>query len=767
MASDAPTLVPSLDAPARDASPPRDRSGSRVATIRRRLNPTGIAVGAIAALSLLLGFINLGRIGTANAYYAAAVKSMTESWHAFFFVSFDREGFVSVDKPPLGLWLQAISARLFGFHGWSIMLPQILAAAISTVLVFLIVSRVFGKAAGLVGALVLAIAPINVATSRNNTSDTVLAMVMILAVGATVIAAERHSIRWFVLATALIGVGFNIKMMEAYLVLPALILGWLIAPVPHAANPPATDGDDADAVPAPPSRAHSRQPYPWKTRLLGLVAGGLTTIAISFSWATVVQLTPASARPYIGSSTDNNIFNLIFEYNGLNRLIPKGWSIFGITNGSASTGVGGGGVGGVSENGQPGIFRFLNENLGGQIGWLVVVAVIGLVVAWGWGAWRTMTPQRVSLAIWGGWFLTAATFFSIAGFYHRYYLTTVSPSIAALVGIGSIALWTAWQRGGWRTLLLPATLLAGAAAQWWILRPYEDWSRRLTPVIVGLAIAVALVLILLPVVRRESWPATRRHAIGRAVATIGLASLLIAPATWSAITVVAADASSGLPTAGPQTTFSSGIGGGTRGGAFSGFDRTARARTGGDDASRTNGGAPNDASGAVPAGTPAAGFTMPSEGSMPAAGQEDAQDQPQPPTGDGNAAMQGGGSNREMGASLDKTALDYLIANKGDARWLVVVPSANAGSSIILETGQPVMALGGFSGSDQILTLDQFKQLVANGEVRFVMTGGSMGGGGSRDGGNGEILSWASSTCSPVTVDGSTVSGLYDCQGAS
>ncbi|MGN6485024.1 MAG: glycosyltransferase family 39 protein, partial [Thermomicrobiales bacterium] len=760
--SDAPTLVPSLDSPSLDVAAPKRRSGSLARSLRHRLHPAWIAAGAIAALSVLLGFINLGRIGTANAYYAAAVKSMTESWHAFFFVSFDKEGFVSVDKPPLGLWLQAISARLLGFHGWSIMLPQILAAAISTVLVFLIVSRVFGKPAGLIGALVLAIAPINVATSRNNTSDTVLAMVMILAVGATVIATERQSIRWFVLATALVGVGFNIKMMEAYLVLPALILGWLIAPSPRREASHATDADDAEAVPAPPSHDHNHDhnQYPWRTRLLGLVAGGIATIVVSFSWATVVQLTPASARPYIGSSTDNNIFNLIFEYNGISRLLGRGQTLSTLASGNSSFAAGGG-VGGVSENGQPGIFRFLNENLGGQIGWLAVVAVIGLVVAWGWGAWRTMTPQRVSLAIWGGWFLTAATFFSIAGFYHRYYLTTVSPSIAALVGIGSIALWNAWRRGGWRIVLLPATLLTGAAAQWWILRPYDDWSRRLTPVIVGLAVAVAIVLLVLPLVRRESWSVSRRHAIGKVAATIGLAALLIAPATWSAITVTAANANGTLPLAGPATGAMNGMGGGT----FIGFDRADRSRTARSNDGRDARGSDGTTAGALPSGTPVAGagFTAPSSGDLPA-GQDD--EATLPPTGTAGAAMPGVGTGRESGTSLDKTTLDYLIANKGNARWLVVVPSANAGSSIILETGQPVMALGGFSGSDQILTLDQFKQLVANGEIRFVMTGGGIGGGGSRDGGNGEILDWASGTCSPVTIDGSTVTGLYDCQGA-
>jgi 4-amino-4-deoxy-L-arabinose transferase-like glycosyltransferase len=225
------------------------------------------------------------------------------------------------------------------------------------------------------------------------------------------------------LAMLCIGLGFTIKMLQAYLVLPAIIFVYLLTPV-----------------------------IPFKKRFWHLAAAGVVLVLVSFSWATVVELTPAKARPYVGSSGDNSIYHLTFGYNGINRLLPKGWSIFGITNGSSTLGdipVGGGDIGGVSENGPKGIFRLLDTNLGGQIGWLLPLAVIGLLVTWRRPLLRGFDAQKRSLVLWGTWLVTQVAFFSVAGFYHWYDLSMLSPAIAALTGIGLVSLWGHSRQGGW------------------------------------------------------------------------------------------------------------------------------------------------------------------------------------------------------------------------------------------------------------------------------------------------------------------------------
>ncbi len=195
-----------------------------------RLTWSHAALASILTFSAFLGLFRLGREGDGNAYYAAAVKSMLDNWHAFFYASFDSGGFVSVDKPPLGLWIQSAFAAVLGFHGWSILLPQVLASVGSVFLLFALVRRACGPVAGLLAALALAVAPINVAVARNNTSDGVLVLFLLAAAWATMRAAERGSIRWLLTAMALVGLGFNVKMLQAYLVLPALVLVYLLAP---------------------------------------------------------------------------------------------------------------------------------------------------------------------------------------------------------------------------------------------------------------------------------------------------------------------------------------------------------------------------------------------------------------------------------------------------------------------------------------------------------------------------------------------------------
>src|SRR5215213_7170693 len=187
-----------------------------------------MALSAVLALSAFLNLSRLTSVGYGNVYYAATVKNMLDSWHNFFYVSYDA-GFVSVDKPPVGFWIQVASASLFGFHGWSILLPQALAGVLSVALLYHLVSRSFGPVAGLLAALVLALTPISVATSRHNNLESLLVLTVLLATWAFILAVETGRLRWLLVGALVVGVGFNIKMLEAFLVLPALYLLYLVA----------------------------------------------------------------------------------------------------------------------------------------------------------------------------------------------------------------------------------------------------------------------------------------------------------------------------------------------------------------------------------------------------------------------------------------------------------------------------------------------------------------------------------------------------------
>src|SRR5919199_540871 len=371
-----------------------------------------LVLAAILVLSAFLNLYNLAGEGYGNPYYAAGVKNMLTSWSNFFFVSFD-SGFVSIDKPPLGLWVQAASAYLFGFHGWALLLPQ-----------------------AIVGVLSVALTYIVVATSRSNTADMLVVLSVLAGAWALVRATETGRLRWLLLYALIVGLGFNIKMMQAFLVLPAFYLLYLVA-----------------------------APVPRLRRFVHLGLAMFVLVAVSLSWAVVVDLTPPTERPYVGSSQHNSALELASGYNGLSRLVGRGNELInpqgGFNIGSASDsqsaqgpgpgGPGGGGPGGVGENGEKGPFRLLDQQLAGQIGGLLPLSAVGLLAA-GWQR-RPKLPlnrQQGGLVLWGMWLLTMGAFFSVAGMFHRYYLVMLAPAIAALVGAGVVALWSDYRKPGWR-----------------------------------------------------------------------------------------------------------------------------------------------------------------------------------------------------------------------------------------------------------------------------------------------------------------------------
>jgi 4-amino-4-deoxy-L-arabinose transferase-like glycosyltransferase len=484
------------NAPQRDKAREEARWPARARVLAKvKMSWHRMVLTAVLALSAFLNLYWLTSVGYANIYYAATVKDMLASWHNFFFASFDA-GFVSVDKPPLGFWIQATSAYLFGFHGWSLLLPQALAGVLCVALLYHLVGRSFGPVAGLLAALALALTPISVATSRHNNLESLLVLAVLLAAWAFILAAETGRLRWLVVGGLVMGLGFNIKMLEAFLVLPAFYLLYLVA-----------------------------APVGWRRRMIHLGLATVVIVAASLPWAVAVDLTPAEQRPYVGSSSFNTVTDLIVGWDGVERL-----------------------VGSDKDVGDPGPLRLLNGQLAGQIGWLLPLAIVGLAVA----SWqrrpslRLLNRQQQALVLWGTWFMTLVVFFSVAGDWDPYYLAMLAPAVAALVGAGVVALWDDYRSRGWRRWLLPLTLVGVASLQLYILSLYSDWSYLLAPTIVILCLAAAASLV---AARPE--PGLEVSSYLLAAISVGILSLFLAPSIWAASTIWYG-AETRSPTAGPQ-----------------------------------------------------------------------------------------------------------------------------------------------------------------------------------------------------------------------
>jgi 4-amino-4-deoxy-L-arabinose transferase-like glycosyltransferase len=471
----------------------------------------------ILLLAIFLNFWQLGQIGYSNFYYASGTRSMLSSWHNFFYVSFDPNGYVSIDKPPLDFWLQVLSAKILGFSPQSLMLPQALAGVFSVALLAHLVRRSFGSLAALAAALTLTVTPINVITNRNNDVDSMLVLVVLLAAWAVVIAAEKGSLRWLLLGLGLVGLGFNIKMAEAYLVVPAFVLLYLLT-----------------------ARRH------WGFRIWHLTLALTIMVMISLSWAVAVDLTPPTQRPYVGSSGTNSALNLALGYNGLNRLLGHRPATPPAKNASTN-------INTVvperppGETGYPSPTRLFNSQLAGQISWLLPLALVGIVVL----LWRRrnlglQNQHFRGLLLWGVWFLTTAAFFSFAGAFHVYYMVMFAPAICALTGIGIGMLWHELNTRSWRGWFLSIALLITALVQMRFLSVFPTFSSRLTPLILGITLAVAIALLIIGLIRR----AGSLRYISALLTVLGLCALLIAPTVW-AIAPIVQQRNSGFPIAGP------------------------------------------------------------------------------------------------------------------------------------------------------------------------------------------------------------------------
>nr|MDQ2895497.1 glycosyltransferase family 39 protein [Actinomycetota bacterium] len=445
----------------------------------------------LAGLVVLAGALNLWGLsinGWANTYYSAAVRSMTTSWHDFLFISLDKTGLMTVDKPPLALWVQALSARVFGLDSLSILIPQALMGVAAAAIVYDLVRRRFGRIAGFVAGVALATTPVAVAVSRHNNPDELLVLCCVTALWLTARALETGRTKWLVWAGVAVGLGFETKMGVALMVVPGIAAAYLYV-----------------------------APRGYLTAIRQLLAGGVALAVVGLAWPVLVTLTPTADRPWISGTSDNSIWSLIFSYNGVGR-------ISGQTGGPAGGGGPGGGGGGGLFGGATGVFRLLQSSLGDQVGWLLgfaLVAGIGLVVA---SRLRRRDPRTGWVIAVGGAFLTTAVVFSYAsGIFHPYYVSFLAPFTAALIGAG-VGMGLSGTLTGRVTASL--ALVAGAVTELVVLGTLSgalSWGRPLA--IAGAIIGVPALALTISV----------RVRIG--LVAVALVALFAAPTAWATETL--------------------------------------------------------------------------------------------------------------------------------------------------------------------------------------------------------------------------------------
>ena len=497
-----------------------------------------IALLAILALTLALRLWGLEQNGWGAEYYTAAVRSMAINWHNFLYCAFDPTGFISVDKPPVALWLQVASVKLFGFHPLSVLLPQVLEGVASVWLLFHLVRRRFGASAALSAALFFAITPVFVAVNRTNNTDSCLVLGLLFAAWALMKAAEEGNRRLLLLSMALMGLAFNIKMLAAFIVLPTFFLIYFVG-----------------------------APQRMRRRIVDLTMAGIVLAATSLPWVLTVELTPAEHRPFIGGSSRNSMLELLVGYNGIGRFVSRvkrsenPVSERG-TERAVSPGVQR--AAGESADAEPmprsvlsrlfvrtptGPLRLVDGQLAAQAGWLLPLAVMALMI----GAFqnrfrRPLAVTHLNLLFWFCWIVTYAVVYSYAGgIMHYYYLVTLAPALAALAGIGLAGLWGHYRQKGLRALLLPVMLLLTAVWQLYIqasalgwtldtLRDRScDWQGWLHIVLVaGTLIAASGLLLILR--RQASNRAADTPAVG--LLAMGLIALLAIPVAWALSSVL-------------------------------------------------------------------------------------------------------------------------------------------------------------------------------------------------------------------------------------
>ncbi len=643
-------------------------------------------IGLLAVASLLYLW-DLGASGWANAFYSAAVQAGSTSWKAFFFGSFDASNFITVDKSPAALWVMDLSARLFGVNAWSILVPQALEGVATVGFTYLTVRRWFSPAAALIAGATVALTPVAALMFRFDNPDALLVLLLTVATYATVRAIEAGKTKWLVLAATLVGFAFLTKMLQAFLVVPAFTVVYLVA-----------------------------APVSLRRRVAQLaIAAGAMVVAAGW-WVAIVLLTPAADRPYIGGSQNNSILNLIFGYNGFGRL-----------TGNETGSVGGTGAGGTMW-GPTGLDRLFNASFGGQVSWLLPAALIMLAAGLGFTLTRARTDRtRAAFLLWGGSLVVTALVFSLAaGIIHPYYTVALAPSVGALVGIGTVMLWRERTRT-WARLVLAAAVATTSVWSAILLERSPAFAPGLATAIAVLGIGSAIAIVGIPLLHR---------AAVATVLAVAMAAAFAGPAAYTIDTMLTPH-SGAIPSAGPAVTAAA-TGGGP--GGFGGGGFPGRGATPGLPGGFGRGGF---------GGFPGGGFGNP--GGFTGGGTGF-------PRSAGGGGF-GGGGGSFLNASTPGAALVKLLrTDAGSYSWVAATIDANSAAGYQLATDDPIMAIGGFNGTDPAPSLAQFEQDVAQGRIHyFIGSGGGLGGG---SGTSSEISQWVEQHFTATRVDGVTVYDL-------
>ncbi|MCB9406443.1 MAG: glycosyltransferase family 39 protein [Tetrasphaera sp.] len=634
---------------------------------------------ALFALLLATGafyVIGLTSNGWANSFYSAAVQAGSQSWKAFLFGSSDAGNSITVDKPPASLWVMALSVRIFGLSSFSILLPEVLMGVATVGVVHATVKRCSTAAAGLLAGAVLALTPVAVLMFRFNNPEALLVLLMTLGAWATMRSIEQGSPKWMAIVGVFIGLGFLTKALQVLLVVPFFGLGYVLF-----AN------------------------TTLRRRIVGAIVGVGAMLLSAGWWVAIVELIPASMRPYIGGSQDNSFLSVTFGYNGLGRL-----------SGSEVGSVGGGQRGPGS--GTESITRLFTQTIGGQISWLLPTAALLLIAGLAFRGRRPRTDlRRASYVVWGGWLLVTGLVFSLmAGIFHEYCTVALAPAIAALVGMGACEAWDRRTHWAGRGVLAAAAGTAAGMGFWLLGRTtaYGGWLRW-SVLVVGFAAALLLLL------------TDRLPRFATAVTVGGAVAAALAGPTAYAVTTVTTPHTGSIVTAGPNTGGPGGMGrGGVPGGGMprGGFP----------------GGAPGGLAGGMPGGMPPGGF----------------------PGGSGQTGGRAGANG--MGGLLNAStpSAEVVAALRAEAssyRWAAATVGSQNAAGLQLGSGEPVMPIGGFNGSDPSPTLDEVKGYVASGDIHYFLGGGGFRGqNGGGNSGN-EISSWVQANFTQVSIGGTT---MYD-----
>ena len=619
----------------------------------KKINKDKLPIIFILILSFILNMANLKIQGYGNEYYAAGIKSMLTSFKNFFFLSFDPSGFVSLNKPPIGLWIQGIFGKIFGVSGFALILPEALAGTLCVFILYILIKRYFGFIAGIMAALILAITPIYVAVSRTNDFQTILILFMLLSIMPAIKAAKTGNIKYLIVSVIIVGIAFNINRLESFIIIPAIYLTYIFSE---------SEGEKRVIeryVCGITFITQEREKVSLKAKIKCLILATIVLLVVSLSWSFLVDLVPVNARPYVGDSTTNSEIELVLnQHNQVSNKINSNINLNYDGDNTLSYNT-------LNENEfiknynewntihkdnktQFGIFRlFQDNNLSDQIAWFLPLAIISLIVSIinKRKIIALKSTKNIIIMFFSIWFVTEFLYFSFV-YSNIYDLATLAVPTAALCGIGIKKMIQSYRKNKsmWLSLSLGLTLIV----QYIMVIYYrENLSYLLIHLFyLDLGISIIAVFTLFKIRNKEF----TNNNLKNGLIVISIIGCLIIPLIGSSASLV-----------------------------------------------------------------------YKTDGIFKGAGLQLFESKTQQNV---NNYMKNYGV--EFGGSEDLSKfINFLNENKGENQeYLLVTPSASVyAQNIILDTGDKVMALGGRTGNDDILTLFAFKQLVREGKVKYVLVG--------------------------------------------